>query len=108
LEDDLHVAAVRSQRTAAEIGDVVTVEPDAAAARLDQPQHHAREGRLATAAFAHPSPRLAWVDRKRDTVAGMGMAFAPTQQATPHREALLQVEDLEHGAHAAAFQHATA
>src|SRR6202008_573596 len=51
LEHDLHRAAVRPQRTLAERCDVLAVQPDRAAGRLDQPKHGARHRRLAAAGF---------------------------------------------------------
>src|ERR1700751_3576460 len=52
LKDVLHLPAMGPQRRLAQPRDVVTVEPDCAAGRFDQPQHSARYGRLTAAAFA--------------------------------------------------------
>jgi hypothetical protein len=52
LEDDLHLSPMRPQRRLTQASDVLSVEPDRALGRLDQPQHRTRHGRLAAAAFA--------------------------------------------------------
>ena len=44
------------------------LELDAAAGRLDQPQHGARHGRFAAAAFADQAERLAVAEREADAV----------------------------------------
>ncbi len=114
LEDDLHRAPVRAQFCLAEMGDVVAVEPDAAAGRLDQPQDAARHRRFAAAGFADQPERLAGAKRKADAVDGVHGADAAAQDAAPHRIMLDEVGDLEqrrrvgHGGPAisAARQHA--
>jgi len=58
LEDDLHRTSMRPQFGFAEIRNVLAVEPDAAAGRLDQPQHAARHRRFAAAGFADKPERL--------------------------------------------------
>src|SRR6185369_6855870 len=59
LEDDLHVAPPPRQRAPVELEDILAREADAAAARLDQAQERAAEGRLAAARLADDAQRLA-------------------------------------------------
>ena len=86
LEHDLHRAPVRTQLGLAELGDVAAIELDAAAGRLDQPQHAARHRRLAAAGFADQPERFAGADRKADAIHGMHGADAAAQDAAAHRD----------------------
>ncbi len=68
LEDDLHGAPLVAQRLALQVADVLAVEQDGAAARLDQPDQQPPERRLATAGFADQAERLAGLDAQRHVV----------------------------------------
>ena len=96
LEDDLHLPPVGPQRGFAQPGDVLAVELDRAAGRLDQAQHGARHGRLAAAALADQAQGLAFADRKADAVDRIDMPGGAPQQPLLDREMLFQVVDLEH------------
>ncbi len=68
LEDDLRLAPERQQRAGRQRGDVLAVEDDASAGRLDGAQHEAAGRRLAAPALAHQPERLARLDREADAV----------------------------------------
>ena len=89
---------MRAQLGLAEMRDVAAVEPDAAAGRLDQPQHAARHRRFAAAGFADQAERLADAEREADAVDRMHGADLPAQHAAAHRIMLDEVGDLEQGA----------
>src|SRR5262249_29586005 len=98
LEHDLHRAAHRAQLALAERRDVGAVELDAAAGRLDQPQHGARHRRLAAAGFADEAERLADAKREADAVHRVYGADLAAQHAAAQRVALDEVLHLEQGA----------
>ena len=105
---------MRAQLGLAEMGDVAAVEADAAAGRLDQPQHAARHRRFAAAGLADQSEGLAGGKRKADAIHRMHGAGPPAQDAAAYRIVLDEIGDLEqrrrvgHGRSAisAARQHA--
>jgi hypothetical protein len=70
LEDHLHPLAQRPHRRVGQARDVLAVEADRAAGRLQQPQHGAAERRLAAARLADQAERLAGRDRQRHVLDG--------------------------------------
>src|SRR5262249_7119005 len=62
LEDDLRLPPERAQLVGIEREQVAAFEAHAAGVRLDQPQHHPADGRLAAAGFANKGQRLAGLD----------------------------------------------
>src|SRR4029077_16319283 len=96
LEDNLHLASVRPQRGLTQPSDVLTVEPDRARSRLDQPQDRPRHGRLAAAAFADEPQGFPLVDRKADTVDRIDVSGGTAKQAFLYRKVLLKPGDIEH------------
>ena len=95
LEDDLHVAAQRTQVVAVHAPDVGALEPDLARAGLDQPQDAAAGRRLAAARFAHQAQGLALADVEADAVDGVNLVDGAREDAALDREVLAQVADLE-------------
>ena len=71
LEHNLRLAAVGSQCPGTEIGDVCAVERDRAARRIQQTDDQVRQRRLAAAALAHHSQRLATIDVEADLFDGV-------------------------------------
>ena len=71
LENDLHVAAHDLQFLGLEGEDILAVEMDRAAGRLDQAQHGAPDGGLSAARFAHQPQGLALADKEADVVHGL-------------------------------------
>jgi hypothetical protein len=70
LEDDRHVAPVRSQGLAAQCGDVGTGQAHDARRRLQQPHDATPDRRLARAALSDQREHLAAVDPQADPVDG--------------------------------------
>src|SRR5712691_6760405 len=93
LEDDLHVAAQRTERCAGEGGDVSAVKPDFAGGRLGQPQDAAPGRRFAAAGFADKTERLAGGDLEADPVDRMHLFGHTRQEAALDREVLDEVGD---------------
>ena len=91
LEDDLHVAAERSERPGVELGDVAALEPDFARRRFDQPQDAAPGRRLTRAGLAHQPERLALGDVEADTVDRMHGLGLAGEEAAADLEVLGQV-----------------
>src|SRR5215467_14844477 len=83
--------------------DVMTVELDRPACRLEQPQHGARHRRLAAPALADEPQRLAFVDLEADPVDRVDLPDGAADDASLDGEMFLEVGDLQHGdAHEAA------
>ena len=95
LEDDLHRAPVRPQLGLAEIGDVLAVDPDAAAGRLDQAQDAARHRRFAAAGFADQPERFPDAEREADAIDRMHGADLAAQDAAAHRIVFDEVRYLQ-------------
>ncbi len=95
LEHDLHRAAIRPQRGLAQRRDILAIESDRAAGRLDQSQHGARYRRLAAAGFADQAERLAGAEREADAVDRMHGADLAAKHAAAHRVVLDQIGHLE-------------
>ncbi len=74
LEDHLHVAAERAQSALLQVRDVVALEGDLPAGRLDQPGDQAAGGGLAAARLAHQAQRLALAHVEADAVDGLDRA----------------------------------
>ena len=68
LVDDLHPPAKWAQRLGREPGDFLAVEPDRAAARLDEPQHRLRRRGLPAPRLADEGEHLAPAQREGDAV----------------------------------------
>ncbi len=98
LEHDLHPAPVALELVALEVGDVVPVEDDSAAGRLDEAEERAPDGRLAAAGLPDQAERLAAPDLEADVVDGLHVADLALEDAAAHREELRQVLDLDEGA----------
>src|SRR6202007_634687 len=100
LEHDLHRTPNRAQLGLAEMGDVLPIDLDAAARRLDQAQHAARDRRLAAAGFADEAERLADAKRKAHAIDRMHGADPAPQNAAAQRIVFYEVGDLEEGVRA--------
>ena len=99
LVDDLHPAAEGPEILGREPRDLLTVEADRAAARLDQAQNRLRRGRLPAARLSDEGEHLATVESEGDAVDGMHLelrlALRRADQPPPDRVAGDQVLDLE-------------
>src|SRR5262249_35225300 len=96
LEDDLHLPPVGTQIGLAEPGDVVPVERDPAAGRLDEPQDRAADGRFSTAGFADEAESLAGSDREAYPIDRKDGAGGTAQDALANRKVLFEILDLQH------------
>src|SRR5262249_18404639 len=68
LEHDLHLALDAAELLALEPGELMPIEADAAARRLDHPKHGIAGRRLAAAALTHEREGLAGADAEIDAV----------------------------------------
>src|SRR6185369_12620984 len=95
LEDDLHPAAVRPERRATEAADVLAVEADRARGRVDEPEEHPPDGRLAATRLADEAERLAPPDREAHAVDGLDLVDRALEDPAPDREVLDEVPHLD-------------
>jgi hypothetical protein len=77
------------------MGDVASLKADAAAGRLDQPQHAARYRRFAAAGFADQPQRLGHSKRETDAVHGMDRTDLGPKHAAADRIVLCQAGYLQ-------------
>src|SRR5262249_22573501 len=98
LEDHLHLAPQRPQRSGLEVADRLSVEEDVSGGRLEQADDAAAERRLAASGLADEAHRLALGNAQRDVVDGVDAGDLARQHALPDREVLLQALDLDEGA----------
>jgi hypothetical protein len=95
LEDHLRVAAELDQLLRLDVGDLLALELDRAAGRIEQAQQQAAGGRLAAARLAHQAERLAALDVEGDAVDGVhGADLLAEDQPGGEREVLLEIADL--------------
>ncbi len=100
LEDHLHAPAHRPPRgSIVGPGQIDAVDQHLPLTRLQQPDHHARQGRFPGAGFAHEAERFAPLDRKVEAV---------DSRQSPPRLAIDQPRDpwagdVEHAAQAVHF-----
>jgi len=98
LEDHLHLTAQAPQVRALGAGDVLAVELDAAAGRLEELEHRAAGGGLAAAGLPHQAEGLALAQLQGDAVDGLDGGVGPLDQGLAElREVLLQVGDPQQG-----------
>ena len=80
---------------ALDVGDLLALELDRAAGRVEQPQQQAAGGRLAAAGLADEAERLAALDVERDAVDGVhGADLLAEDHPGGEREVLLEIADL--------------
>jgi len=103
LEHNLHAPAQRPQGAGREIIDPAAVEHDLSCGDLEQPQHRAADSGFAASGLADQRQCLALLDVERHAVHGIDDRPACAPQAPPQRKMLLEVVDLEQGAHAASI-----
>src|SRR5262245_37545518 len=75
--------------------DVLSLDLNTAARRLDQAQHAARDRRFAAAGFADEAKRLADAKRKAHAIDRVHRADLAAQDAAPQRIVFYEVGDLE-------------
>ena len=95
LVDHLHLLAVRHHRGRIQIGDVFAMHADPTLGRLQELQHGAAHGRLATATLAHQTERLAAFDVEGNTVDRINLTGDAGEDALIDRKMLLEAPDLE-------------
>ena len=99
LEDDLQPPAKRAHLGLAEPGDLLALELDAAAGRLDQPEQGPAQRRLARARLADEPEDLAVAKVEADPVDGGDRSGLPAAEAVDERAADrvvgVQVADLD-------------
>ena len=102
LEDHHHVAAHRSHLGPAEMRDVVAVEDDLSARRLEQPGDATGHRRLAATRLADDTEGLAGVEREADAVDRLDLRdLLLEHEPASDGEVLLEILDDEQFAHAA-------
>ena len=110
LKDDLGVFAPRPQRLAGQRRNILAIEADFPAIRLDQPQRHPAQGGFAAAALADNGQHLARHHMQAHAIHRAHRATRPAQSVA-HREMLGHIGEFEQRRHAAAssgaFQQAT-
>jgi len=84
LEHDLHVASSRAQLSGREVHEFPAVERDVSGGGLEQPEHQTRHGRLARAALADETERLALVEVEVDAVDRAYVADHALEEAAVH------------------------
>ena len=85
------------------MGNILAVEPDAAARRLDQPQDAARHRGFAAAGLADQPERFADAEREADAIDGMHGADLAAQNAAAHRIVFDEVGYFEQDARLGTF-----
>ena len=108
LEDDLHLAAERTQLALGQLGDVPPLEADRALGRVEQAEHEPGGRGLAATRLAHDAERLAAADGQGDVLDGMHGPEPLREHALLDGEVLREVLDLDdrigrRGAQATAF-----
>ena len=101
LENNLHPRPHRAQRPRVEPGDLLAVEMDGPAGRLDQADQQPPQRRLPAAGFPHQPQGLAGADAEIHPVhRPQRHAAAPQERAGPDREMLRQPRGHQQRAHA--------